>query len=146
MLNNVCIMGRLTADPEYGETYVDGVPFVKFSLAIERDFVDKATGKREPDYIKFMAWRGLASWAAKFLAKGKMVVVNGALRSESWLTTEGIRARKTYVLADNIYFTGSKQTAPLQQDLPEGDEAVSEQTEAMGADPEAPEEGEAQEP
>lgn len=109
MLNKVCIMGRLTDDPIYGETYTTGVPFVHFSLAVERDYIEKATGKREPDYIKFTAWRGMASWAADFLAKGKMVVVEGRLRSEPWVDPDGVKCRNTYVAVDNIYFAAAKQ-------------------------------------
>lgn len=125
MLNKVCIMGRLTDDPIYGETYTTGVPFAHFSLAVERDYVEKATGKREPDYIKFTAWRGMAAWAADFLAKGKMVVVEGRLRSEAWVDPDGTRSRNTYVAVDHIYFAATKQAlasgpaSPDEEEPPE---------------------------
>ncbi|MEA4954826.1 MAG: single-stranded DNA-binding protein [Pseudoflavonifractor sp.] len=124
MLNKVCIMGRLTDDPIYGETYTTSVPFVHFSLAVERDYIEKSTGKREPDYIKFTAWRGMASWAADFLAKGKMVVVEGHLRSEAWVDPEGAKCRNTYVAVDNIYFAAAKQEFPSAPDFQDEEEPV----------------------
>ena len=44
MLNKVFIMGRLTRDPELRRTQT-GTPVASFSLAVDRDFKDKATGE-----------------------------------------------------------------------------------------------------
>ena len=48
MLNKIFLMGRLTRDPELRRTQT-GTPVASFSLAVDRDFKDKATGERRTD-------------------------------------------------------------------------------------------------
>ena len=46
MLNKIILMGRLGRDPEVRYTQ-SGKPVASFSLAVDRDFKDKASGERE---------------------------------------------------------------------------------------------------
>ena len=59
MLNRIVLMGRLTRDPELRHTQA-GTPVASFSLAVERDFKDKATGEKSTDFIDIVAWRSSA--------------------------------------------------------------------------------------
>ena len=45
MLNKIILMGRLGRDPEVRYTQ-SGKPVASFSLAVDRDFKDKASGER----------------------------------------------------------------------------------------------------
>ena len=49
------IMGRLGHDPEVRYTQA-GKPVASFSLAVDRDYTDQATGKRPTDWIDVVAW------------------------------------------------------------------------------------------
>ena len=55
MLNNVVLMGRLTADPELRHTPNDAA-VTSFTLAVERSYV-KAGDERQVDFIDIAAWR-----------------------------------------------------------------------------------------
>lgn len=108
LLNRTVIMGRLTADPDYRMT-PGGVAVANFRLAVERDYLDRASQKREADFIPVTAWRGLADWVGRYCEKGKLVVVDGRLEASEWTDRESIKRWSIQVKADNIYFAGAKR-------------------------------------
>lgn len=55
MLNSVCLVGRLTRDPELKYTG-NNVAVASFSLAVNRNFKD-ANGEREADFVNCVIWR-----------------------------------------------------------------------------------------
>ena len=110
MLNRIILSGRLTRDPELRHT-PSGTPVASFSLAVNRDFKDKATGETPVDFIDIVAWRHTGEFAANYFAKGSMAVVEGRLQIRDW---EGGRRRTAEVVASSIYFGDSakKKSAP----------------------------------
>ena len=65
MLNRIVIMGRLGRDPEVRYTQA-GKPVASFSLAVDRDFKDKASGERATDWIPVVAWEDRISTRASW--------------------------------------------------------------------------------
>ena len=108
MLNKICIMGRLTRDPELRRTQT-GTPVASFSLAVDRDFKDRNTGERTTDFIDCVAWRQTAEFVSRYFTKGRMAVVEGRLQIRDWTDREGGKRRSAEVVADNIYFGDSKR-------------------------------------
>ena len=108
MLNAITIMGRLTADPELRHTG-SNIPVVSFTLAVDRDFKDKATGEKQTDFIPVVAWRNTAEFAAKYFSKGRMAVVAGSLQMRKWTDKDGNKRTSAEVLAEHIYFGDSKK-------------------------------------
>ena len=108
MLNRIVLMGRLTRDPELRHTQT-GTPVASFSLAVDRDFRDKATGDRATDFIDIVAWRQTAEFVSRYFAKGRMAVVEGRLQIRDWTDREGDKRRSAEVIADNVYFADSKR-------------------------------------
>ncbi len=108
MLNKIFIMGRLTRDPELRRTQT-GTPVASFSLAVDRDFKDKATGERATDFIDVVAWRQTAEFVSRYFSKGRMAVVEGRLQIRDWTDKEGGKRRSAEVIADQIYFGDSKR-------------------------------------
>ena len=108
MLNRIILSGRLTRDPELRRTQ-SGIPVASFSLAVNRDFKDKATGETPVDFIDIVAWRHTGEFAANYFAKGSMAVVEGRLQIRDWTDREGGKRRSAEVVADNIYFGDSKR-------------------------------------
>ena len=113
MLNRIILSGRLTRDPELRRTQ-GGIPVASFSLAVNRDFKDKATGETPVDFIDIVAWRHTGEFAANYFAKGSMAVVEGRLQIRDWTDREGGRRRTAEVVASSIYFGDSakKKSAP----------------------------------
>ena len=113
MLNKVFIMGRLTRDPELRRTQT-GTPVASFSLAVDRDFKDKATGERTTDFIDVVSWRNTAEFVSRYFTKGRMAVVEGRLQMRDWTDKDGNKRRSAEVVADQVYFgdAGKKDYAP----------------------------------
>ena len=113
MLNKIFIMGRLTRDPELRRTQT-GTPVASFSLAVDRDFKDKATGERTTDFIDVVSWRNTAEFVSRYFTKGRMAVVEGRLQMRDWTDKDGNKRRSAEVVADQVYFgdAGKKDDAP----------------------------------
>ena len=88
MLNKIILMGRLTRDPELRHTQT-GTAVASFSLAVDRDFKDKATGERSTDFIDVVAWRQTAEFVSRYFTKGRMAVVEGRLQIRDWTDKDG---------------------------------------------------------
>ena len=109
MLNLWQGMGRLTRDPEL-RTTGSGIAVASFSLAIDRDYKDE-DGKRPTDFVSISCWRYLASFAQKYLKKGRMVCVTGRLQQQNWQDSNGNNRVSWSIQADRVYFADSQKTA-----------------------------------
>lgn len=108
MLNTITVMGRLTADPELRHTG-NNIPVASFTLAVDRDYKDKASGEKQTDFIPVVAWRNSAEFAAKYFSKGRMAVVSGSLQMRKWTDKDGNKRVSAEILAEHIYFGDSKR-------------------------------------
>ncbi|MBO5163350.1 MAG: single-stranded DNA-binding protein [Ruminococcus sp.] len=108
-MNKVILMGRLTADPELRQTQ-SGISSCRFTVAVNRPFVDKNTGQRQADFITCMAWRQTAEFVTRYFRKGNMICVEGNLRTGSYQDRnhQDVTHYTTDVYVDNVEFTGSK--------------------------------------
>ena len=106
-MNRVALMGRLAHDPELRRTQ-NGDAVTSFSIACDRDFKGK-DGQRAVDWIDIVAWRQTAEFAAKYLAKGRMVIVDGRLQTRKWTDRYGGTRVATEVIAEHLYFGDSRQ-------------------------------------
>lgn len=113
MLNRIILMGRLTRDPELRHTG-NGTAVASFSLAVERDFRDKASGQRVTDFIDIVAWRQTGEFVSKYFTKGRMAVVEGRLQIRDWQDRDGNKRRSAEVVADNVYFGDSRRDSDGQ--------------------------------
>ena len=112
MLNNIVIMGRLTADPILRRTQ-NGVAVASFTLDCERDFAPQGADK-ETDFIDVCAWRYTAEFVEKYFSKGQMAVVTGRLQIRNWQDKEGNKRRSAEILADHVYFGEAKRDKTTQ--------------------------------
>ena len=108
MLNRITIMGRLTRDPELRRTG-SGIAVASFTLAVDRDFSSKDSGKKETDFIDCVAWQQTGEFVSKYFSKGRMAVVSGRLQIRNWENKDGNKRRTAEVVADNVYFADSKK-------------------------------------
>ena len=110
MLNHIVLMGRLVRDPELRQTQ-SGVSVVSFRIAVDRDFQSRDGGEKQADFIDIVAWRNTAEFVSKYFTKGRMAVVSGRLQVREWTDREGGKRYSTEVVADNVYFGDSKNSA-----------------------------------
>ena len=131
MLNKIILMGRLGRDPEKRYTQ-NGTPVASFSLAVDRDFKDKATGEKATDWINVTAWRQTAEFVCRYFTKGRLAVVEGRLQMRDYTDRQGNKRRAAEVVADNVYFADSKSSSAPPPSEGNADEAVLPQN--PGAD------------
>lgn len=108
-MNKVVLVGRLTADPELRQTQ-SGVASCQFTVAVDRRFADKNTGERQADFIRCQAWRQTAEFVSKYFSKGKMITLEGSLRTGSYTDRNhsDVTHYTTDVFVDAVEFCGGK--------------------------------------
>jgi len=95
-------VGRLAQQPELRYTQ-NGVAVARFTVAVSRPFTNQQ-GEREADFIDIVVWRAQAENCANYLAKGRLVGVEGRLQIRSYETAEGQKRRVAEVVADRVEF------------------------------------------
>ncbi len=105
MLNNVQLMGRLTANPEIfkGENY----SVCRFTLAVSRDYKNE-NEDYDADFFHIVAWNKFAEFISKHFTKGQLVTLDGRLHTRGYTDKNGNKRVATEIAAEHIYFTGSK--------------------------------------
>lgn len=106
MLNQVALMGRLTADPELRHT-TSNIPVTTFTIAVNRSYV-KQGAERQTDFIDIVAWRTTAEFICKYFKKGQMMAVDGSIQTRTYTDKEGKNRKAFEIIANNVYFTESK--------------------------------------
>jgi len=100
MYNRVVLVGRIALDPELKYT-ASGVAVANLRVAVARPFTSSG-GQRETDFIDVVAWRQNAEFAANYLTKGRLVLVEGRLQVRDWTTQDGQKRRVYEVVADAV--------------------------------------------
>lgn len=110
-MNKVIISGRLTADPELRQTQ-SGVSACRFTVAVNRKFKNDK-GEFEADFITCVAWRQTAEFVSRYFNKGKMIVIEGCLRSGKYQDKNytDVTHYTTEVYVDNVEFCGDKSSS-----------------------------------
>lgn len=100
MLNNVCLVGRLTKDPELRYTQSNQA-VTTFSLAVNRSFKNQ-NGEYEADFIKCVIWRQQAENLANWAKKGALIGITGRIQTRSYENQQGQRVYVTEVVAEQF--------------------------------------------
>ena len=100
MVNKVILVGRLGRDPEVRST-PSGSTVAKFSIATDEKFTDKSGERQErTEWHNIVAWARLGEICGQYLKKGKLVYIEGSLRTDSWDDKEtGQKKYRTEIVA-----------------------------------------------
>ena len=114
-MNNVILIGRLTRDPEVKYTG-NNMAIARFSVAIDRG-KDKDGNSRGADYPNVAVFGKQAENCEKYLAKGRLVAIQGHLQTGSYDDKDGKKVYTTDVVADRVKFLewGEKKEAVESQ-------------------------------
>ena len=84
MINKVILVGRLGKDPEIRST-PGGKTVAKFTVATDERYTDARGEKQErTEWHNVVAWDRLGEICGQYLRKGKLVYIEGSLRTDSW--------------------------------------------------------------
>ncbi|MCO4293385.1 single-stranded DNA-binding protein [Solitalea sp. MAHUQ-68] len=106
-INKVILVGHLGKDPELRHLE-GGVKVASFPLATSETYTKDGKKIEQTEWHNIVMWRGLADIAEKFLVKGKLVYIEGKLRTRSWEDKEGHKRYQTEIVADNFTMLGRK--------------------------------------
>lgn len=106
-VNKVILVGHLGKDPEL--RYLEGnVSVASFPLATSETFNKDGKKVEQTEWHNIVMWRGLADVAAKYLTKGRLVYIEGKLRTRSYEDKEGVRRYTTEIVAESFNILGRR--------------------------------------
>lgn len=108
-MNNVILIGRLVRDPELRFISGTGTAVTNFTLAVDKNLSREkkqqfeSQGKPTADFIRIVVWGKQGENCANYLAKGRLVAVNGSIQTGSY-EKNGVRHYTTDINANRVEF------------------------------------------
>ena len=134
-VNKVILIGRLGRDPDMRYT-PSGMATASFSIATnsrakdpEGNFIDHT------DWHNIVMFGKLAEIAGEYLKKGKLVYLEGRLRTRSWEDQNGVKQYRTEVVANNMVMLGPKGEPEIEPPVTEDTTPATEATDAADEPP-----------
>lgn len=98
-VNSVVLIGRLTHDPEIRFTQT-GKKVANFSIAVRKRIKGQDGG--DVDFFNICTWDSQADFVGDYLAKGRLVSIQGRLNSRKYFTNDGQQREVVEVVADIV--------------------------------------------
>lgn len=105
-MNNVILIGRLTAAPEL-KTTASGNSVTSFTVAVDRRYSGK-DGERQTDFINCVAWRNTAEFISKYFKKGDPITIQGEIQTRKYTDKDGNNRVAVEVIINDARFVPSK--------------------------------------
>ena len=96
MVNRVVLTGRLCADPEH-KTTAAGKSICSLRIAVDRKGREKET-----DFFDATAFGQVADFVGTYIKKGRMVGVDGKLRTREYEAKDGTRRKVYEIIVDDV--------------------------------------------
>ena len=107
MINKVILIGNVGKDPEikkFGDTTA-----AKFPLATTERYKNKDGETVDTtEWHRVVVFGNLAGIVERYVKKGKMLYIEGKIRTSSWEDTSGEKRYSTEIIADKLQMLGKK--------------------------------------
>ena len=132
-MNSATFAGRVGADAELKYTQ-GGKAVADFNIAVDNG-KDSEGQKRQPTWVKCVLWERKAEGLAQYIKKGSIVVVQGPVSTEAWISKQdGKPQSRIIVTVREFTFGGGAKTensnaaddfgpAPVAQQPPQRESA-----------------------
>lgn len=113
-MNNVSLIGRLTADPVYRTS--NELAIVGFTLAVNRP-KQKDAQEQQADFITCKAFKTTATYISNYIKKGYLVAISGNIRTGQYQGQDGHTHYTTDVIIksiENLTLRQPQQAQPQQ--------------------------------
>jgi single-strand DNA-binding protein len=104
-INKVVLVGHLGKSPEFRKLNSD-ISVVSFPLATSEVVSVNGIKQEQTEWHNVVMWRGIADVATKLLEKGKLIYLEGKLRTRIFEDKLGIKKQTTEVLAESFTILG----------------------------------------
>lgn len=105
-LNVVCIVGRLTKDPDLRYAN-NGTPILNMSIAVNSSRKDGDQWISEANFFDVSYFGKPAEAVRPYLGKGKQIAVQGSLKQDRW-EKDGQKFSRVNIKADSVELLGSR--------------------------------------
>lgn len=125
MINRVELIGRLGADPDI-RFLPDGTQVANLRIATDEGYKDKNGNKvAHTEWHRVVLFSKLAEIAGDYCKKGRLVFVDGKLRTRKWTDQNNIERYTTEITGRNLRMLDSTP-APKEADGAEAPAAAEE--------------------
>ncbi len=108
MYSKTVIVGHLGRDPEMRYTS-GGQAVTSFSVATNRRWTDQSGQTQEKTtWFRVTAWGKLGELCNQYLAKGRVVLVEGDVEASAWKAQDGEARASLELTARNVRFIGGR--------------------------------------
>ena len=102
-INTVIISGRLTRDVDL-RYLPNGTPVAKLPIAFDRSYQKNGEWMQDTSYIDITVWSKRGEQCAEYLRKGNAVLVEGYIRTRSYVDNNNQNRKVTEIVANKISF------------------------------------------
>ena len=132
-VNKVILIGNLTRDPELRQT-TNGQSVVTFGIATNREWMTKDGRKQQSaEFHELVAWARLGEICHQYLKKGKLVYVEGYLKTRTQLLPDGTKKFRTEIVVQDMIIL---ERRPKDEEQGAVGEQTGEEEALVGAMPE----------
>lgn len=123
MVNQIVLVGRIARTPET-RTSENGKKFATLTLAVPRNYKN-ANGEYDTDFLDCTLWSSVAESTSEYCKTGDMIGVKGRVQSRIVESPDGLRRRKTEIVAERVTFLTSNssrrenETSEVQEETEE---------------------------
>jgi single-strand DNA-binding protein len=113
-LNKVFIIGRVGRDPETRHTQT-GQTVASFSVATDESYKDKQGNKVDAvEWHSITAFGKTADFVSNYLSKGRLVYVEGKIKTEKYTDKQSVEKYATKIMADRVQGLDKRDEGPQQ--------------------------------
>ena len=123
-INKVCIVGRLTRDPELKFT-PSNTPVANFTLANNRGYTTEGAKKESVSYFNCACWGKGGQIISQYMKKGSRIIIEGRLQQRSWDDKDGNKRSTVEVVVENFQFLDSSREKINTEKIPPRNEEAS---------------------
>lgn len=125
-VNKVILVGNLTRDPEIKQT-TNGQAIASFGLATNREWITRDGQKQiSAEFHELVAWAKLAEICERFLRRGKLVYVEGYLKTRRFDLPDGSKKYRTEVVVEDLIMLDKKAQESAMMDDNQGGEQMDQ--------------------
>ena len=117
-LNRVQLIGRLGKDPELRFT-PNGKKVAHFSMAVSQRWKANGETKEYTEWVNVEAWGRLAEICQQYLGKGRLVYIDGRLKTDRYEDKEGETRYYTKVVALQMQMLERKPEEQVPDEIEE---------------------------
>lgn len=127
-VNKVILVGRLGSDPDVRYA-PNGTAVARFNIATtERVPIGEKNWEDRTEWHRIVVFGKLAETCRDYLGKGRLVYIEGRLRTQQWEDNQGVKRLTTEIVARDIQFLDSGATRSTSD--------VKKESESTGVMPE----------